>query len=232
MGVLTGEVVSLKKLDLMVSELKEQLKQNRRDNSSVEDGVKASRARQSREIQSMEEEPKNKNLMGYQQGIARYFKLDFLKFSGEDVKSWLFRVKQFFKFDEIAIDQRVGLASIHLEGGLTDELNLAVKLTNPTSLPQVFKTARMQEAYLTAQAKAMRQNSFVNTQNFSSKRSSDPRFHNKPLLSTPNPDIPVAQKRVNRRRLSIKEMNGKRAQGLCYFYSEKYNPGHKCTNLK
>lgn len=77
-------------------------------------------------------------------------------------------------------------------GGVIDELNLAMKLTNPTRLYQLFKTTRMQEAYLTAQAKDMRQDSFVNTQNFLSKRSSDSRFLNKPLLSAPNYGILVA----------------------------------------
>ncbi|KAF3631931.1 hypothetical protein FXO37_27741 [Capsicum annuum] len=136
MGVLIGEVASLKKLDRTVSELKEQLEGNQRDNSPVEDGVEASGARQSRERQPMEEETETETLWGTSKEIKK------IKQTGS--------VKEYQ-----AIFERK-LARVN-------ELNLAVKLTNPTSLPQVFKTARMQEAYLTAQAKSTRQNSFANT---------------------------------------------------------------------
>lgn len=117
--------------------------------------------------------------------------------------------------------------------GLTEELNLVVKLTNPITLSQVYKTARMQEAYLVAHAKALKQTPLFGDQNYSSKRVySESRGQNKPLLPTPYSSVPPVQKGVNRRRLSVEEMNEKRAQGLCYFCTEKYVPGHTCKNLK
>lgn len=42
----------------------------------------------------------------------------------------------------------------------------------------------------------------------------------------------MASKGVNRRILSIEEMNDRRSKGLCYFCPEKYMFGHKCKNLK
>ncbi|KAM3396326.1 hypothetical protein P3S68_005332 [Capsicum galapagoense] len=114
-GVLNGAVEKLKKLNQMVMELKEQLEGNQKDITPTADGIETSGERLSRERQLVEE-PRNKNPLGYQQGIARYSKLDFPRFSGEDVSSWLFRVEQFFEFEEIAVDKKVGLTAIHLEG--------------------------------------------------------------------------------------------------------------------
>ncbi|PHT40450.1 Isocitrate dehydrogenase [NADP] [Capsicum baccatum] len=114
-GVLNSAVAKLKKLNQTVMELKEQLEGNRKNTTTTGDGIETSGERLLRERQLVEE-PGNKNPLGYQQSIARYSKLDFLRFSGEDVSSWLFRVEQFFEFEEIAVDQKVGLAAIHLEG--------------------------------------------------------------------------------------------------------------------
>ncbi|GJW18248.1 hypothetical protein Tco_0025684 [Tanacetum coccineum] len=44
----------------------------------------------------------------------RMTKLEFSKFSGEDVKGWLFRCQQFFKVDNVSDEEKVKLASIHL----------------------------------------------------------------------------------------------------------------------
>ncbi|GJV27196.1 integrase, catalytic region, zinc finger, CCHC-type containing protein [Tanacetum coccineum] len=41
-------------------------------------------------------------------------KLEFPKFSREDVKGWLFRCQQFFKVDNVSDEEKVRLASIHL----------------------------------------------------------------------------------------------------------------------
>ncbi|KAF3627820.1 hypothetical protein FXO38_28576 [Capsicum annuum] len=116
-GILNDAVAELKKLNQMVMELKEQLEGNRKDTTPTGNGIKISGDRLSRERQLVEE-PENKNPLGYQQGIAHYPKLDFPRFSGEDVSFWLFRVEQFFEFEEIAMDQKVGLAAIHLEDSL------------------------------------------------------------------------------------------------------------------
>ncbi|PHU09047.1 hypothetical protein BC332_20907 [Capsicum chinense] len=83
-GVLNGAVAKLKKLNQTVMELKEQLEGNRKDTTPTGDGIETSGKRLLRERQLVEE-PGNKNPLGYQQSIARYSKLDFLRFSGEDI---------------------------------------------------------------------------------------------------------------------------------------------------
>ncbi|GJS32495.1 hypothetical protein Tco_0530877 [Tanacetum coccineum] len=45
---------------------------------------------------------------------GRMTKVDFPKFSGEDVRGWIFRCEQFFLIDAIAEDQKVRLLSVHL----------------------------------------------------------------------------------------------------------------------
>lgn len=49
--------------------------------------------------------------------IPRVTKLDFPRFNGsEDPKSWICRVEQFFEFQKIAEEEKVPLATYHLEG--------------------------------------------------------------------------------------------------------------------
>ncbi|GKB58284.1 reverse transcriptase [Tanacetum coccineum] len=45
---------------------------------------------------------------------GRIAKIEFPKFSGEDVKGWLFRCIQFFKMDDVADENRVELVSMHV----------------------------------------------------------------------------------------------------------------------
>ncbi|KAF3678198.1 hypothetical protein FXO38_03357 [Capsicum annuum] len=90
-GVLNGAVEKLKKLNQTVMELKEQLEGNQKDITPTGDEIETSGERLSRERQLVEE-PRNKNPLGYQQ------------------------VEQFFEFEEIAVDQKVGLTAIRLEG--------------------------------------------------------------------------------------------------------------------
>nr|GEY90443.1 gypsy/Ty3 retroelement polyprotein [Tanacetum cinerariifolium] len=47
-------------------------------------------------------------------GYERLTRLDFPKFSGDDVNGWLFRVQQFFLIDNVQEDQKIGLVSMHL----------------------------------------------------------------------------------------------------------------------
>ncbi|XP_070036260.1 uncharacterized protein [Nicotiana tomentosiformis] len=235
-------------------------------------------------------------------------RMKFLRFNGEDLKSWLFKIEQFFSTEKVPAEERVEVVAMQLKGeaiqwhlafmryrqylqsatwteyvvalvekfgvdfddpmeeikkirqtgtvkeyqavfernltgvnlsqentisyffgGLKHELNIAVKLINPTTLSQVYKTARMQEAYLAA----IRQPSSVsNTPTSGPRRIMDQRNNNRPLLPTPSQGNAGTSKGFNRRSLSLDEMNEKRAKGLCYFCNEKYVVGHKCKNLK
>lgn len=47
---------------------------------------------------------------------TRLTKVEIPKFNGEGIKSWLYRVEQFFLVDRIEEHNKVRLASIHLEG--------------------------------------------------------------------------------------------------------------------
>ncbi|KAM3327999.1 hypothetical protein P3S68_033461 [Capsicum galapagoense] len=108
----SSEVVELRE---MMQKLISEIEGNQKDITPTGDEIETSGERLSREKQLVEE-PRNKNPLGYQQGIAHYSKLDFPRFSGEDVCSWLFRLEQFFEFEEIAVDQKLGMTTIHLEG--------------------------------------------------------------------------------------------------------------------
>ncbi|XP_070017897.1 uncharacterized protein [Nicotiana sylvestris] len=73
-------------------------------------------------------------------------------------------------------------------GGLKEQLNIVVKMTNPRSLAQVLKATRMQEAYIDAQSKEIVQRiSLLSAQTTNFKRNVDQRFQNKPLLALPAP---------------------------------------------
>ncbi|GJX04159.1 gypsy/ty3 retroelement polyprotein [Tanacetum coccineum] len=49
-----------------------------------------------------------------QNQFTRMTKVEFPKFSGDDVKGWIFRCEQFFSIDEIPENQKVKLISVHL----------------------------------------------------------------------------------------------------------------------
>ncbi|GJU29432.1 hypothetical protein Tco_1173021 [Tanacetum coccineum] len=49
-----------------------------------------------------------------QHQFTRMTKVDFPKFSGDDVKGWIFRCEQFFSIDEISENHKVKLIYVHL----------------------------------------------------------------------------------------------------------------------
>ncbi|XP_019235516.1 PREDICTED: uncharacterized protein LOC109215856 [Nicotiana attenuata] len=106
------------------------------------------------------------------------------------------------------------------------ELNIAVKLTNPTPLSRVYRTARMHEVYLAVTKQP------TYTTSVSTKRYAAQSNNSKPLLPTPNSGSSNYTKGFTKRALSIDEMNEKREKGLCYFCNEKYVPGYRCNSSK
>ncbi|KAF3667065.1 hypothetical protein FXO38_08796 [Capsicum annuum] len=308
-GTPAGEVSTLKGLDQAVVEIREKLAstgENQRGKSpaivrereGLNDGPRQFDERSQRE----------KSIGSYNNHhfqFSRWSRLDFLKFSGEDLRSWLFKVEQFFNMENVPMDERVNVASVQFEGeaiqwhlafmkyrqylhpptwseyamtlverfgsdyddpmeeikkvrqtgsmkdyqaiferhltrvylseknainyylgGLKNELNMEVKIANPRTLSQIYKSARMQKVYLEAIKQPV--------QNFNHNRRYDQRFQSKPPL-LPNPTsnaVAPTSKGVSRRTLSPEEMNEKRSKGLCYFCNEKYVFGNKCTNLK
>ncbi|GJY36863.1 hypothetical protein Tco_0422241 [Tanacetum coccineum] len=95
--------------------------------------------------------------------FSRMSKLDFPKFSDDDVKGWMFRIKQFFTLDGVHNANRVKIVSIHLfDQALTWHLQFikthgeivawdvyeAAILKRPMSLTDAFSLACLQEATL------------------------------------------------------------------------------------
>ncbi|PHU07453.1 hypothetical protein BC332_23942 [Capsicum chinense] len=94
-------------------------------------------------------------------------------------------------------------------GKLNKKLNMVVKIENPRTLSQVYKSTRMQEAYLEAMKQPI--------QNFSHNRRYDQRFQSKPpLLPTPtsNAVAPISK------GVSIRTLR-KKFKWLCYFCNKK-----------
>lgn len=46
---------------------------------------------------------------------SRLTKVEFPKFGGDDLNSWLYRVEQFFELDKVPDETKTRLAAIHLE---------------------------------------------------------------------------------------------------------------------
>lgn len=95
-------------------------------------------------------------------------------------------------------------------------------------MSQAYKSARLEEAYIAATRQPTGLQSFN-----SSRRINDHRMQSKQgLLPTSSTSYSGPHKGVNRKTLSMEEMNDRRATGLCYFCDEKYVFGHKCKNVK
>ncbi|XP_060178356.1 uncharacterized protein LOC132608338 [Lycium barbarum] len=48
--------------------------------------------------------------------FTKYTKIEFPRFSGEDLRTWLYKVEQFFSVEDISIHQRLKLVAIHFDG--------------------------------------------------------------------------------------------------------------------
>ncbi|PHT36526.1 hypothetical protein CQW23_24226 [Capsicum baccatum] len=65
-----------------------------------------------------EERPKESHHNSNSHGnyFTKYSRLEFPRFSGQDLRTWLYKVDQFFSMDEVPFEQRVKVASIHFDG--------------------------------------------------------------------------------------------------------------------
>lgn len=306
-GKLAGKVLSLEKLDQAVMELRNQISgENRMGTVPLGQDGAVDRNDDVR-VQRERSLTTSNTSHFHQSNFNRWSRMEFLRFRGEDLRSWLFKIDQFFSMENVGPDEKVTVAALQLEGeaiqwhlsfmryrpylqppswsdyvralverfgtdfedpmeeikkikqvgsvkeyqailvrnltrvnlsqenaiscfigGLKPELNIAVKITNPTSLSQVYRSASMQEAYLAAVRQPVSNQHQMGARRFMDQKNEN----NKPPLPTPATDTSSFSKGVNRRTLSMEEMNEKRAKGLCYFCTEKYMPGHKCKNLK
>ncbi|GJZ78004.1 hypothetical protein Tco_0642676 [Tanacetum coccineum] len=205
------------------------------------------------------------------QSHSRMAKIEFPKFSGEDVKGWVFRCEQFFVLDQVtdaekevvlarfgsvfedpmaelknlkyetsakiyedAFDNllsRVEISEDHdislFIGGLPTEIEMRVRMFKPRTLTDAYCLTNLQEATLNALKK---KNRIV----FNGGSSTSIRFNaqgttlSKPLLPLPQASSVQAPK-TNRKQLTQKEYQEKRANNLCFYFDQKYTPSHKCS---
>jgi len=47
---------------------------------------------------------------------TRYSRIDFPKFSGEDLRGWVYRCEQFFEYEDTTEESKVKVVAIYLEG--------------------------------------------------------------------------------------------------------------------
>lgn len=99
--------ISLQLTRLMSSNLKENLDPNIMDRIHVQRGSH-NRVRPSTSLAEMIGSP--------HQYSSRLTKIEFPRFNGEDLKSWLYKVNHFFLLDNVNELAKVPLASLHLEG--------------------------------------------------------------------------------------------------------------------
>ncbi|XP_047257482.1 uncharacterized protein LOC107849355 [Capsicum annuum] len=122
-------------------------------------------------------------------------------------------------------------------GGLTPELNKAVRLKSLKPLMQAYKLTRLQDDVFKAQAKYWGLRSGGRVQG---PLLPTPLFAKPPVLNfavKKSSDVqPIRYPRFNGnntgRRLTSAEMDEKRAKGLCFFCDEKYVMEHKCATKK
>ncbi|KAH0689958.1 hypothetical protein KY289_017316 [Solanum tuberosum] len=132
MGTLVVEVSNLKELDQVVLELKDQLVTVRgihRDKSPATTGgnqgekshvIHLERGELSNAQKQFNErfhrEKGASSFTNHYSQYSRWSRMEFLRFSGEDLRSWLFRIEQFFSMDNIPMEEMIGIASLQFDG--------------------------------------------------------------------------------------------------------------------
>ncbi|PHT90349.1 hypothetical protein T459_05462 [Capsicum annuum] len=120
-GNLAGKVSSLERLDSVVMELRQQLVgEGRRNNVPL--GHEENHD-QEWGIGNKERSPNYgtisqfSNSFNFQHShFNRWSRMKFLKFSRDDLRSWLFKIEKFFSMENIAPEDKVTIASMQLEG--------------------------------------------------------------------------------------------------------------------
>ncbi|KAH0699969.1 hypothetical protein KY290_014779 [Solanum tuberosum] len=214
-NTLTGKVSSLEKLDQAMIDLRNQLKLMESEGNNQKKGVPA-------------EEKVGVTALQLESEVIQWH-LSFMRFGTDfnDPIEEIKNVKQMGNVKEYQVEFERNLTRVNLSqenaiscfiGGLKHELNIDVNVTNPTTLAQVYKSAKLQEAYIAAVRQPAQTNSQVNSRRFTGHRN----YNSKPILLTPGFGGSSGSRGMNRRTLSAEEMNEKRSKGLYYFCNEKY----------
>ncbi|KAE8662834.1 hypothetical protein F3Y22_tig00113124pilonHSYRG00171 [Hibiscus syriacus] len=149
-------------------------------------------------------------LGGVQAGIHRMeiAKLEFPRFSGDDPTEWLNRVDQFFEFQEIVVDQKVLLASFHLEA-FEDEVRVRFGLPDYEDFDEVLSRVRQTGTLRNYQREFERVGNRV--RGWTQKALVGALQASFPISNT---SPPKGSTQVAIKRLSWDEMQKRRAQGL------------------
>ncbi|GJU60642.1 retrotransposable element Tf2 [Tanacetum coccineum] len=127
------------------------------------------------------------------------------------------------------VDQPEAYAINLFIGGLKDEIGLAARMFKPNKLTDAYCLAKMQEATLAIPKS--RYTSLLSTPKnavtpFVSKNGGYGAKSN--TLALPAPPQAMGPNRP-RKQLTQQEMAEKRAKHLCFYYDQRYSPGHKCS---
>ena len=126
-----------------------------------------------------------------------------------------------------AIVSRVDLSSSHqlscFLGGMKQDMQMMVRMFQPTTIIKVFSLAKMYES--------------ASTQSSPHKSFSKPLKFNPtiktPLLSTPSDQVDKAKPSAQvKKTLTPTYMSERRSKGLCYFCDEPFTPAHSLTHKK
>ncbi|GKB66889.1 hypothetical protein Tco_0928301 [Tanacetum coccineum] len=119
-------------------------------------------------------------------------------------------------------------------GWLPAGIEMGVRMLRPKTLADAYSLTNLQEATLEAVRKKNKlvMNSSVGRFGSGMGQGSNSK---PPLLGLPTPNTNWKSKPNNpvntpvRKQLTQKEYQEKRAQNLCFYYDQKYTPGHKCS---
>ncbi|GJU39029.1 hypothetical protein Tco_1191986 [Tanacetum coccineum] len=201
-----------------------QLNQTMHSFTSSQDGMLVQQNYHTTEINRLKNGEGTSKPMHY----TRMTKLEFPKFSAEDVKvDWSFYESEILKrFGASYEDPMEELKNLKQDGSVT-EIGLVVKMFKPKTLYDAYHLAKMQEA--TKAAMARRYTPILNTPKVPYNKHVYPKSQTTLALPATPSNKPVTSSiETTKRQLSRKEYEKKRAKNICFYYDQKYVPGHKC----
>ncbi|GJW88158.1 hypothetical protein Tco_0163498 [Tanacetum coccineum] len=164
-----------------------------------------------------------------QNQFTRMTKVEFPKFSGYDVKGWIFRCNSLGLMGKILVRMCTRI------GSFKDLIEMVLRMYIPKTLADAYSTENIQEATLEAIKK--KNKAMVNSQQGRFGGGSNGYWNNvKPSL------LPLTSSNSNwrskpntlasapiKKQMTQKEYQEKRAQNLCFYCDQKYTPCHKCN---
>ena len=118
--------------------------------------------------------------------------------------------------------------SLYLKA-LKPDIRGPVKMFKPSTLHEAYGLARIQAINNTSLMKRLNEGE-GGPQPEDVKIIPPANASKLPLLPTPTNELPSKPGMLSSKRLTSKELELKRAKGECFWCTERYVPGHKCTN--